>query len=167
MLFHFTLALKFNLLHKLDLLLKRIHTYLGKRGRGGGVVKCFLTSSVESDSSSPLLLHLPFPFSAPLAPTMYSNHHLGKPDKLRGRHQHLGVEELPWDSRQVNPTSAQRRLSTEVQKCHTPLYQFWPSCLCVSLWIHFSPSFPPSRDIYDCTLFKVKRFTSSIFVKRT
>lgn len=40
-------------------------------------------------SSPPL--HLLFPFSAPLAPYMHSNHHLGKPDKLGSRHQHLGA----------------------------------------------------------------------------
>lgn len=41
-------------------------------------------------SSPPL--HLLFLFSAPLTPYMLSNHHLGKPDKLGSRHQHLGAD---------------------------------------------------------------------------
>lgn len=111
-----------------------------------------LTPSIQSVSSSWTHLHSPFLFSAPLALSMCSNHHLGKPDKLRGRHQHLGVELkscLETAGRLTRPTH--NLPSMEVRKWH-PVHSLPVSLLsiyfCPPSFIH--PPLPPhyhSREI--------------------
>lgn len=80
--------------HKLHLFVSEITLgFLGKE-KGGekkmhlnifdpGCRFCFISSPLP---------HLLFLFSAPLAPYMHSNHHLGEPDKLGSRRQHLRAD---------------------------------------------------------------------------
>lgn len=97
---------------------------------------CFI-----SVNSPPLLSTPLFPSRAPLAPSVRSNHCLGEPDKLRGRHQHLGVElkcSRETVDRLTSPTRS--RLSTEAPKGHT--VHSWSDCpVCVSLFISYFTSY--------------------------
>lgn len=127
--------------------------------------------------NSPPFLDSLFPFCAPLTPSMCSNHHLGKPDKLRGRHQHLGVELkscLETAGRLTRPMHSFP--SMEVRKWHTvhslPVC-FSLSSLCLFIYIFVSPSFIhplfPLRETVSLHPIEreVKRFRLDIFVKGT
>lgn len=137
-----------------------------KRGRKKKVRQRFFDLKCRVCFISFTPLHLDFPFQW-LAPSVHSNHHLGKPDKLRGRHQHLGSELksfLETASRLTTPMLSLLNME-EKDETHISAYFLLPfffMCLFVYMFVSEPfgfPLHPCSWKVYGCTFSKAKRFT--------